>query len=129
MRAVVMLFASGVQTEANGLLTIRGVVDAVTTRQFPVDAVVWVYLNLLVEPDEGGVAVNVRVELIAPDEGVTPLLSGDFFPPMQKHPEVETVWAPQFRVPLSFAAAGRYLVRVSVGDQTVTERPIRVAQA
>ena len=128
MKSLAMLFAERVSSD-RGLNTIERVMDEVVVHApFPIHNDLWVYFEIAADEGEAGRPVHLRLELIDPEGRAHVAGEGDPIFPLSQHPEMPAVWAPKFHVAFPLARAGRHLVRLTIDDQVVAERPLLVTQ-
>lgn len=126
MKALAILFADSAQAE-EGFDSLIRIHDAITATAFPATHQMCVFIHLLIERHEEGLPTLLHLEMLNSDGDAMTLSRGDFIAPVRKHPDTPSVWALKYDLPLGFEEAGLYLVRLTVGDECLAERPFLVS--
>ncbi len=127
MRALAFLLADEIETD-RGCDTLRRVADGLALDVIPAVGNLWVYANLILEPDEEGVPVEILLEVTAPNGRTSRVMSGQPIGPMRRHLDMPSVWGLKFHVSVTFEVPGVYSLRLISGNRLLAERPMIVTQ-
>jgi hypothetical protein len=114
-----------------GRAVVAGEIDNVFTREFPIEAPIWCYLQVELDPHQEGVPIHARVEAV-PDGGgasgeTETLLDADFIGTMRVDPDRPVIYRFYEQVELRLPSPGYYDVRAYIDDELVAQRPVHAA--
>jgi hypothetical protein len=114
-----------------GRAVVAGEIDNVFTREFPIDAPVWCYLQVELDAHQEGVPIHALVESVPDGDGASGetvvLLDATFIGTMRVDPDRPVIYRFYEQVALNLPTPGYYDIRAYIDDELVSNRPIRAA--
>jgi uncharacterized protein DUF6941 len=129
MRVTMALLADAANVSREGKLNVLGVFDTIYARAFPVaHAQMQLVLRFDADGAEAGTTSRFEVQLVAPDGAVLARVPVAMTPPRPETGERVRIDHILTFANIGFERAGRYTIRVVLGDGTETTVPLRLEQ-